>query len=76
MPAEQKEVPLCMDDIKQGDNFRAKNRPNFITAYSGYDSFGIQFGSFFHGYRDLMDAGWEIRSIGGDWRPCSKKVDV
>ena len=75
MPVEQKEVHLEMSDIKQGDNFRS-NKSSFITAYSGYDNFGIQFGSFFHGYRDLMDAGWEIRSIGGYWRPCSKMVDV
>ena len=70
-----REVPLCADDIKAGDEFLSPegNRYKWNCIVSGCVVFHNKSSSLSR----LMDEGWKIRSIGEtEWRKCSRTEEV
>lgn len=71
---EPKFVPLEWDDIKAGDEFRYEDS-SVRHQWLSVGPLTIRFWYMEKTYQNLMDQGWQIRSIGEtEWRPCWKEV--
>lgn len=70
-----REVQLCEDDIKAGDEFLSPSgkRLQWDEIYS----IEIAIGGVWKSWQQLKDEGWKIRSIGEtEWRKCSRMEEV
>jgi len=67
-------VQLGPDGVKAGDEFLAQSGER--RQWSMVTHKMVCFGAFSRTFQQLVEEGWKIRSIGGEWRPCSKEEEV
>ena len=70
-----REVQLCADDIKAGDEFLSPQGYRYSPTKITPNELQLSCGTWL--YAGLIGNGWKIRSIGEtEWRKCSKMEEV